>query len=72
MDNKDRLVYLSGQPKILDIANLRGSSNYSEVKSALEKSTFRNKVKNLELEKQELEEKIKELDEKIKQYEGKY
>lgn len=72
VDHKDRMVYLSGQPKILDVANLRGSSNYSNIKTALEKSTFRNKVKDLELEKMELEEKIKELNEKISQYEGKY
>ena len=61
VNNKDKLVYIDKGPSILDLPN----GTYYKIKTALEKSTFKNRVKDLEDKKKKLEDEIMEINEQI-------
>ena len=61
VNHKDKLVYIDKGPSILDLPN----GTYHKIKTALEKSTFKNRVKDLEDKKKKLEDEIMEINEQI-------
>lgn len=61
VNNKDKLVYIDKGPSILYLPN----GTYHKIKTALEKSTFKNRVKDLEDKKKKLEDEIMEINEQI-------
>ena len=61
VNNKDKLVYIDKGPSILDLPN----GTYNKLKTSLERSTFKNKIKDLEDKKKKLEDEIMEINEQI-------
>ena len=61
VNHKDKLVYIDKGPSILDLPN----GTYNKLKTSLERSTFKNKIKDLEDKKKKLEDEIMEINEQI-------
>ena len=61
VNNKDKLVYIDKGPSILDLPN----GTYNKLKTSLERSTFKNKIKDLEDKKKKLEDEIMEINKQI-------
>ena len=61
VNNKDKLVYIDKGPSILDLPN----GTYHKIKNVIEKSTFKNRVNDLEDKKKKLEDEIMEITEQI-------
>lgn len=62
VNHKDKLVYIDKGPSILDLPN----GTYNKLKTPLERSTFKNKIKELEDKRKILELQMEELNEQIK------
>lgn len=62
VQNKDKLIYINNGPSILDLPS---SGYYNKLKTALERSTFKNRIKELEDQRKTLEFQIEELNEQI-------